>query len=425
MPRKNSKYLTDPGIAKIGRAPKGKRIERFDAGAPGLALRITDRGVKSWSVYFRLHGKHRRSTIGTYPEIGVAKARERAGEIKKQAKQGVDPKVADDAEKAAVQAGAQTFGAIAEKYIKRECSGLRRGWEVERIIRRELMPGWRDRPIVDLRKRDAIQLTDALIDAGKPAAAHRLFEITRRIGRWASRRDEIDFNPFADMDPPAPKVMRDRVLRADEIKSVWSAWEVMGFPFGPFGKLLLTTAQRLNEVARMEWTEIDQDNGVWIIPATRTKSGRETEVALSSLALEIIDTLPRFTEGDFVFTTRGGRRPVSGFSKMKARTDALVLNAARKQAEENGDDPGSIEPTPHWTLHDLRRTARTGLAELGVPQIVAEKVLNHAERNPLVRIYDRHQYAAEKRDALERWAQHLRGILEPPPENVVRLKAKA
>ncbi len=142
MPRKNSKHLTDPGIAKIGRAPKGKRIERFDAGAPGLALRVTDRGVKSWSVYYRLNGKHRRSTIGTYPEIGVAEARERAGEIKKQAKQGVDPKVAADAEKAAVQAGAQTFGAIAEKYIKRECSGLRRGWEVERIIRRELMPGW-------------------------------------------------------------------------------------------------------------------------------------------------------------------------------------------------------------------------------------------------------------------------------------------
>ncbi len=423
MPRKNSKHLTDPGIAKIGRAPKGKRIERFDAGAPGLALRVTDRGVKSWSVYFRLHGKHRRSTIGTYPDVGVAEARERAGEIKKLAKQGVDPKVAADAEKAAIQAGAQTFGTIAEKYIKRQCSSLRRGWEVERIIRRELMPGWRDRPIADLRKRDAIQLTDALIDAGKPAAAHRLFEIIRRIGRWASRRDEIDFNPFADMDPPVVKVMRDRVLRPDEIEPVWSAWSTMGYPFGPLGKMLLTTAQRLNEVARMEWPEIDRDNKVWIIPAARTKSGTETEVPLSSLALEIIDALPRFTEGEFVFTTQEGERPVSGFSKMKARTDALVLNAARKQAEENGGDPGLIEPIPHWTLHDLRRTARTGLAELGVPQIVAEKVLNHAERNPLVRIYDRHQYAAEKRDALERWGQHLRGILEPPPENVVRLKA--
>lgn len=404
MPRKNSKHLTDPGIAKIGKAPKGKRIERFDAGAPGLALRVTDRGVKSWSVYFRLHGKHRRSTIGTYPDIGVAEARERAGEIKKQAKQGVDPKVAADAEQAAAQAGAQTFGAIAEKYIKRECPGLRRGWEVERIIRRELMPGWRPRPIADLRKRDAIQLTDALIDAGKPAAAHRLFEIIRRIGRWASRRDEIDFNPFADMDPPVAKVMRDRVLKPDEIGPVWSAWSTMGYPFGPLGKLLLTTMQRLNEVARMEWPEIDRDNRVWIIPATRTKNGRETEVALSSLALEIIDTLPRFTEGEFVFTTQKGERPVSGFSKMKSRTDDL-------------------SGVNNWRLHDLRRTARTGLAEIGVPEIIAEKVLNHAERNVLARIYNRHEYADEKRQALERWATRLREITEPPPENVVRFKA--
>ncbi len=407
MPRKNSKHLTDPGIGKIGNAAKGKRIERFDAGTPGLSLRVTERGVKSWSVYYRLGGVHRRETIGTWPKVGVADARDQAREIKELAKSNVDPRAAREAEEATAQAGAlATFGSIAEKYIERECPHLRRGWEVERIIRRELMPAWGNRPIAELRKRDAIQLTDALVDAGKPAAAHRLFEIIRRIGRWAARRDQIDFNPFADIDPPAPKVMRDRVLKPEEIKAVWVAWDTMGYPFGPLGKMLLATAQRLNEVAHMQLSEIDRDSEVWVIPAERTKSGRETEVALSSLALEIIDTLPRFTGGDFVFTTRGGRRPVSGFSKMKARTDDL-------------------SGVTGWRLHDLRRTARTGLAELGVPQIVAEKVLNHAERNVLVKTYDRHEYAPEKRDALERWATRLREIIEPPPENVVPLKAKA
>ena len=268
------------------------------------------------------------------------------------------------------------------------------------------MPTWGNQPIALLRKRDAIQLTDALVDAGKPAAARRLFEIIRRLGRWAARRDQIDLNPFADMDPPAPKVMRDRVLRADEIKSVWGAWDTMGYPFGPLGKLLLTTAQRLGEVAGMEWPEIDRDNKVWLVPATRTKSGRENEVALSSLALEIIDTLPRFTEGDFVFTTRGGRRPVSAFSKMKARTDDL-------------------SGVGNWRLHDLRRTARTGLAEIGIPEIIAEKILGHAERNVLAKIYNRYQYTDEKKNALERWGTRLREIIDPPPENVVRLKAKA
>ena len=405
MPRKNSKHLTDPGIAKIGRAPKGKRVERFDAGAPGLALRITDNGVKSWSAYYRLNGAHKRATIGPWPAVGVAKARERAREIKDQAKAGIDPKQAREAEQEANEDEAPgTFGAVAERYIKRECPRLKRGWEVERIIRRELMPAWRDRSIVELRKRDAIRLTDALVDAGKPAAAHRLHEIIRRIGRWAARRDEIDLNPFSNMDPPAPKVIRDRYLKPDEIKAVWEAWDAAAYPFGPLGKMLLATAQRLNECARMQWPEIDRDNAVWIIPPERTKSGRETEVPLSSLALEILDALPRFTEGEYVFTTTSGERPVSGFSRAKARTD-------------------NLSGVSGWRLHDLRRTARTGLAEIGVPQIVAEKVLNHAERNVLVATYDRHEYADEKRDALERWASRLRAILEPPPDNVIALAA--
>ena len=162
----------------------------------------------------------------------------------------------------------------------------------------------------------------------------------------------------------------------------------------------------------MKWPEIDRANALWVIPGLRTKSGREMEVPLSSLALEILDALPQFASDDeitadgaaFVFTTTSGRRPVSGFSKMKARTDDL-------------------SDVTDWRLHDLRRTARTGLAELGVPQIVAEKVLNHAERNVLVRTYDRHEYAAEKAAALERWSSRLREITEPPPENVVKLSA--
>ncbi len=436
MPRKNSKYLTDPGIAKIRKAPKGKRVERFDAGVPGLALRITDKGAKSWSVYYRLDGAHKRETIGRWPEVGVAKARDQARVVKDQANAGVDPKQAREADKAAAEdSEPDTFGAVAEQYIRIECldrdlgngkvlpAKLKNGRVVESTIRRDLLPHWRDRPFAELRKRDAIKRTEAKVDDGRPAAANRLHEIIRRIGRWAVRRDLIDLNPFADMDPPVDKVVRDRYLKPHEIEAVWNAWDMMGYPFGPFGKLLLATAQRLREVARMRWPEIDRDNAVWIIPGERTKSGRETEVPLSTLALEILDALPRFTEGDFVFTTTSGERPVSGFSKSKRRTDALILEAAREQAEENGQDPDAVKPMPPWRTHDLRRTARTGLAELGVPQIVAEKVLNHAERNVLVKTYDRHEYAAEKRDALERWASSLRAILEPPPDNVVALPA--
>jgi integrase len=179
----------------------------------------------------------------------------------------------------------------------------------------------------------------------------------------------------------------------------------MDYPYGPLGKLLLMTAQRLNEVAQMQWCEIDRDNALWVMSADRTKSGRETEVPLSSLALEILDDLPRFTQGDYIFTATSGQRSVTGFSKMKTRAD-------------------NLSGVTGWRLHDLRRTARTGLAEIGIPEIIAEMVMNHAPRNVLAKIYNRHEYAAEKRDALERWALRLREITEPPPENVVKLKAK-
>ena len=414
MPRRHSKFMTEPGIAKMAKAPKSKRVEKFDSGADGLALRITDRGTKTWNICYHFPNaegvlKHHRVTLGQWPAVGLAQAREEARMVKAEVRSGIDPRArragAHVAAKAEAQAEARkTFRAIAENYINRECSRLKRGREYEAAIRRELLPKWGVRPIADLRRLHLIELTDALLDAGKPMAAYRVYEIAKRILNWAVERGEIEASPFATMKPPAPKVMRDRVLKPDEIKPVWKAWGTMDYPYGPLGKLLLMTAQRLNEVAQMQWCEIDRDSALWVMPADRTKSGRETEVPLSSLALEILDDLPRFADGDYVFTTTGGRRPVSGFNKMKTRTDDL-------------------SGVTGWRLHDLRRTARTGLAEIGIPEIIAEMVMNHAPRNALAKIYNRHEYAAEKRDALERWANRLREIIEPPPDNVVKLKA--
>ncbi len=413
MPRRNSKFMTEPGIAKMAKAPKGKRVEKFDSGADGLALRITDRGAKTWCISYHFpddqgRPKHHRYTIGPWPAIGLTQAREEARKVKAQAKAGIDPRIVragdQTAARAEVQAEARrTFQAIAENYIKRECSRLKRGREYEAAIRRELLPAWGARPIANLRRLHLIELTDALLDAGKPSAAYRIFEIAKRILNWAVERGEIEASPFATMKSPAPKILRDRVLKPDEIKLVWEAWGAMNYPFGPLGKLLLLTAQRLNEVAQMQWPEIDRNNALWVIAAGRTKSGRETEVPLSSLALEILDDLPRFTDGDYVFTTTSGQRPVNGFSRMKTRSD-------------------NLSSVTGWRLHDLRRTARTGLAELGVPEIIAEMVMNHAPRGTLTKIYNRQEYSAEKRGALERWSSRLREITEPPPENVVRLK---
>ena len=425
MPRKNSTRLTDPGIGKIARAAPGKRIEKFDAGAPGLALRITDKGVKSWSVYYRLMGRHQRHTIGTWPEIGVADARDRARNIKKLAADGIDPKTARQVEVAEAKAQAEakanrlkTFGSLAETYMSRECPKLARGANIESIIRRIILPHWKDRPVVELRRRDALALTDRLIDAGQPAAAIKLHEVIKRLGKWIVERDEIDefeVSPFSSMDPPAKKVTRNHALKKDhEIRTIWLAADEMGYPFGTLVKLLLLTGQRRNEIAGIQEDEIDVETASWVIPATRTKRVKGVSlphfVPLAPAVIEIINTLPSFA-GPHLLTTTSGRRPVSGFSKAKARLDELV------QKHGNGVD---IEG---WRLHDLRRTCRTGLAALGIPEIVSEKVLAHYPRG-ISGTYNVHDYSDEKREALARWAQRVQSIVEPPPANVVQITGR-
>jgi integrase len=398
----------------MAKAPKGKRIERFDSGADGLALRITDRGKKTWCISYHFPDgqgclKHHRYTIGPWPTIGVAQAREKARQVKEQVKSGIDPKAARAAAKAKMQIeGRKTFQALAENYIKRECSKLKRGHEYEAVIRRELLPAWGAILVADLRPAHLNELTDAVEDAGKPTAAYRIHEIAKRILNWAIERGEIETSPFAAMKRPVSKVSRDRALKDHEIKALWSVWNDQRYPFGPLQQLLILLGQRRSEVAEMRWPEVDLDKREWTIPASRSKSRREHIVPLSDAAVEILESLPRFSDGDYVFTTTGGRRPVSGFSKAKVRTDQMLL-----------DQDTGVEG---WRVHDLRRTCRTGMARLGVPEIVSERVLNHLPQG-LEKIYNVHEYADEKRGALEKWAGHIRDLSEPPPENVVQLAA--
>ena len=428
MPRRNSKHLTDPGITKIGKAPKGKRVERFDAGVDGLCLRITDKGTKTWCIYYHFptetgEMKHHRLTLGLWPTMGVAAARKEAQKRKDQAKAGIDPKATREAERAAAKAEAKvearnTFGAIAERYIARECPGLSRGVDVESVIRRGLLPPWTDRKMTDLRRSDLTELTDMLVDAGKPMAAHKLHETAKRVFNWALERGDIEASPFAAMKAPVKKKPRQRKLGDQEISALWPIWEKMGYPFGDLQKVLLLTGQRRNEVACMMRGEIDPDKQAWVIPGDRSKNELDHLVPLSDQVFALIASLPKVTEGDYVFSTTGGERPISGFSKAKKRTGKLV-----REALSEAEGPDDLD---HWTLHDLRRTCRTGLSGLkpAIPLEVKEAVLNHAKEG-LVRTYDLHDFADEKRDALQRWADHVRDIVAPPPDNVTSLAARS
>ena len=419
MPRRNSTMMTEPTIARIPRAPKGQRKELFDSGADGLSLRITDRGTKTWNICYHFPNaqgarKHYRLTLGYWPTLGVAQAREEARRVKSDVKSGVDPKATRAATQAAAKAEAQAearknFRAIAENYIALEVPGLRRGSEIAAIIRRELLPKWGHRQAADLERSDLTAITDRLKKEEKPMAARRVHETAMRVFNWALDRGDIEGSPFAGMKAPAKKVARDRALKEHEIKALWPVWIEMRYPFGPIQQLLLLLGQRRSEVAEMQWSEVDFDKREWTIPASRSKSGREHIVPLPAGAVEILEALPHFAEGDCIFTTTGGRRPVSGFSKAKRRTDQLL-----------GEQDALIEG---WRVHDLRRTCRTGMARLGVPEVVSERVLNHLPQG-LGKIYNVHEYLDEKRAALARWAQEIQNLIEPAPANVVKLKGR-
>ncbi len=404
MPNLARKALTTASIKSVRRPRRGQK-EVADGVVRGLRYRISSTNVRSYVLSYRVAGKLTRKLIGYYPKMDLAEARRLAQEIKDGASPSVVLGTKDD------EPDGLTFGQLAENYIARGMvhrSGARAGEphatavRGERLIRKEILPTWANRSVNSLTKKDATALTDAIIDRGSPQTANVVHRTYHAIMNRAVRRGEVAANPFSLMGPPGPTIERRRLLAPDEIKAIWNGCYMEGFPYGPFYRLQLLTGQRRNEVAEMRRRELDLEDRVWRIPASRTKNRLPHEVPLSSLAMQEIGNLPQFSVSDYVFTSKRGGRPISGFSRSKRRLD-------RYSGVKN------------WRGHDLRRCMRSGMAELGVPEIVAERVLNHSERNVLVRIYNQYSYIDEKRDALERWAGHVRDIVSPPPENVVKM----
>jgi integrase len=219
-----------------------------------------------------------------------------------------------------------------------------------------------------------------------------------------------------------------------EIKTTWDAFGAVGWPFGPLAKMLLLTGARRDEVADARWSEIELDKKIWTIAKERSKNGLAHEIPLSDAVVKILKALPRITasekddkkagkKSDFVFTTTG-KTSVSGFSRAKEQFDAVILEALRAEAVERGEDADEMKAPAHWTLHDLRRTAASGMAGLGIPPHVVEAVLNHKSGTikGVAAVYNRYSYADEKKAALEAWARKLDAIVSGKPAgNVVDL----
>jgi integrase len=419
-----------------------------DPTVPGLAVRVTDKGQKTFVLVARFPGSENptRRALGeyaplmgaelkaakqryqalpaedreklsfdeyllrTYGAVTLASAREKARIWRQQIKSGVDPVTAETRLREAAQAAASnTFEAMAEKFISRQLPTQRRGHVVERILRKEIMPHWKARPIGDLTHRDVREVIDMVIERGARTYAHNVFDAARAVFGFAVDRGIIELSPCALLKPSkiiGAKAIRIRVLSDDELRAVWAAAGEVGYPFGPLVRTLMLTGCRLNEVACACWREFELEKRVWTIPAERFKSNAQHVVPLADDMMILLEGLPQFQRGDHVFSTTFGEKPVSGFSKAKARIDERV---------------GNIPP---WTFHDCRRSVRSRLSELRIPEHVAELAIGHA-LNGLARIYDQHRYQEEVREALTLWAVRLRSIVEPPPSNVINIQQKA
>jgi integrase len=390
--------LTDIAIKKL-RVPT-KRKEIPDGRVTGLYLVLQPSGARSWALRYRTAGKPTKLTIGGYPSVDLAMARRKAQEALGAIAVGKDPardkKAARAALKAERDADVDRIERVVEQYVERYAKLKIKRWaEVARVLDKEAVQRWKGRRLSQITKPMVHDMLDAIIDRDAPIKANRVFDQFRGMCKWAIERGIIDRSPCEGMKAPSPENKRERVLNDDEIKLVWRAFEAVGWPFGRIGQLLLLTGGREREVAGMEWKEIDLASRTWTLPAARAKNGREHVVPLSDAAVEIIHGLPRLEGRKFVFSTTG-RAPVSGFSNAKKYVDAAMG-----------------ESIPNWTFHDLRRTVATNLQKLGVRLEVTEAVLNHVSgsRAGIVGIYQRHDWADEKRAALDAWARKLAAIV--------------
>jgi integrase len=413
-----TKKLTDLFVERVKPPPRG-RIEYFDAAFGGLALRVTDRGHKSWSLHYRIAGRLRRLTIGSYPAIKPAEARRDASRALDRVRHGFDP--AEEKRARQLAAPHQNVAEVVRVYLDRlQRNAAPNTYRVTKhTFERDVLPVWQKRSIESITRADVHRVVDAILARKADVHANRVLARLRAFFNWAVERGHLSASPVAGMKSPTKERPRDRVLSDDELRWLWRATEIVEWPFGPLVKLLLLTAQRRDEVACMEWPDVDFERRNWTQPREKTKNDRAHEVHLSAAAMGALNSIRRIGEG-FIFTSNG-TAPVSGFSHAKVRLDAAMLKAKR---EELGD---KCEAIPHWILHDLRRTAATGMARLNFPPHVVDKVLNHVSGTirGVAAIYNRFEYLEERRAALEAWGRYVESVIAPSAAaNVVTLSRR-
>jgi integrase len=382
---------TDKSIAAL--KPRSKRYAAADPKLAGHYVRVTPGGAKSFVAVSRdPQGKQVWDTIGSTELYKLDEARELARTAIKAIRAGES------------RAGPQSFASVSEQWMKRhvEAKGLRSGRHIEGYLNLHILPAWGGREFESIRRGDVAALLDEIEDRGGPTAADYALGIVRAICNWYTTRNENYSSPIVrGMRRSNPKERaRKRILSDDEIRAVWKQAEANG-TFGGFVRLLLLTGQRRDKVVKLRWDDLTAD-GAWIMKSGPREKGNAGELVLPQVALDIISAQPRLAGNPYVFPGQRSGSPMIGISRRK---DFFCAK---------------LPPMPNWTLHDLRRTARSLMSRAGVLPDIAERVLGHA-MDGVEGIYNRHQYTEEKAHALKSLAGLIDTIVNPPTDNIVTL----
>jgi len=376
----------------------GKAVLLYDETLKGFGARVAPSQTITFFFEYRLggrKGKTRRQSLGRMGDLTPDQARRKAEALRGQTLQGID--VADVRKRKRAELTSLTFAEAAERYLSSQGRNNVSWDETRRLIEHDAIPAFGSKRLNTITRGEIATLIDR-VAARAPVTARALFAAMRPLFQWALERELIETNPCEGLRPPAPPRARDRVLSLTELRALWLSAEQLAYPFGPLWQMLILTGQRLNEVAGARWAEINGEDGVWTMPGqlmgedgSRIRGTKNTAahwVDLSPQALDVLSACPR-QQGPYVFSVTG-RTPVSGFSKAKARIDALMSRRLGRQPEA-------------WRNHDIRRSVATHMAEeIGVDEGVIERILNHKAQG-IKAVYQRQQYRERRREAMLRW----------------------
>ena len=409
-----AKGLNDKQLQALLREPPSRRTDLPDGTVDGLSLRVGPRGKPTWAYRFRWRGaggvtsrgtalngaRYHRVSLGQYPAVSIKTARQKASDLVALMERGGDP--LEKLEAAAVDRR-DTVQALIDDYVSFARNNMRSWRNAKWVLNRHLAASWGDRPAGTITPREAQRLIAGIHNGtagsataenkSRPGAAAEARKWAAMLFEWARKNHRVKVNPFSDVSAPRLQP-RQRFLSMDEARAAWRAAGDLASPWGEAIRLLMLTACRENEVCGAKWSWIDQAARTLTIPAEHYKSGRLFMVPLSGPAWDVIAGMTTGATGDFVFSTTGGEKPVAGIHRK-------VLD--RLHVSSEATIGRNIE---RFRLHDLRRTVRTHLSGLRVNQVVAELVLGHAIKG-IEATYNIYDFAVEKREALDIWANEL------------------